>query len=222
MNKRATYQRIARWYDLLDAPFERKRYRPFRPLLFVGLTGRIHFNTQTGDFARSRAFYRMLGFTAGVGGFPKTNTHEMARSLGMYDLCTYEIQEIEVISIPASWGPTSIDLIQFAEPFNRENAVDILVGGNMTVVGVSNGQIGDIGIVGYFSERSVTVGIGDVERFVSDQMDSTGGKQAHSTLGQGLSKGGPVYSLVADILGTGMPSEDSGHPILIFLFLCIR
>ena len=84
----------------------------------IGLTGRIHFNTQTGDFARSRAFYRMLGFTAGVGGFPKTNTHEMARSLGMYDLCTYEIQEIEVISIPASWGPTSIDLIQFAEPFN--------------------------------------------------------------------------------------------------------
>ena len=84
----------------------------------IGLTGRIHFNTQTGDFARSRAFYRMLGFTAGVGGFPKTNTHEMARSLGMYDLCTYEIQEIEVISIPASCGPTSIDLIQFAEPFN--------------------------------------------------------------------------------------------------------
>ena len=84
----------------------------------IGLTGRIHFNTQTGDFARSRAFYRMLGFTAGVGGFPKTNTHEMARSLGMYDLCTYEIQEIEVISIPGSWGPTSIDLIQFAEPFN--------------------------------------------------------------------------------------------------------
>ena len=84
----------------------------------IGLTGRIHFNTQTGDFDRSRAFYRMLGFTAGVGGFPKTNTHEMARSLGMYDLCTYEIQEIEVISIPGSWGPTSIDLIQFAEPFN--------------------------------------------------------------------------------------------------------
>ena len=84
----------------------------------IGLTGRIHFNTQTGDFARARAFYRTLGFTAGVGGFPKTNTHEMARSLGMYDLCTYEIQEIEVISIPASWGPTSIDLIQFAEPFN--------------------------------------------------------------------------------------------------------
>ena len=41
MNKRATYQRIARWYDLLDAPFERKRYQPLRPLLFDGLAGRI-------------------------------------------------------------------------------------------------------------------------------------------------------------------------------------
>ena len=41
MSKRATYQRIARWYDLLDAPFERKRYQPLRPLLFEGLSGRI-------------------------------------------------------------------------------------------------------------------------------------------------------------------------------------
>ena len=41
MSRRATYQRIARWYDLLDAPFERKRYRSLRPLLFAGLSGRI-------------------------------------------------------------------------------------------------------------------------------------------------------------------------------------
>ena len=41
MNKLATYQRIARLYDFLDSPFERKRYRPVRPLLFEGLTGRI-------------------------------------------------------------------------------------------------------------------------------------------------------------------------------------
>ena len=86
--------------------------------LDIGLLGRIHFNTQTSDFVRSRAFYRMLGFTDGVGGFPKTNTHLMARSLGMYDLCTYEIHDIEVIAIPDSWGPSSIDLIQFAVPFN--------------------------------------------------------------------------------------------------------
>ena len=84
----------------------------------IGLMARLHFNTQTSDFVRSRAFYRMLGFTQGVGGFPKTNTHQMARSLGMNDLCTYEIQDIEVIAIPDSWGPSSIDLIQFAVPFN--------------------------------------------------------------------------------------------------------
>ena len=41
MSRRATYQRIARWYDLLDAPFERKRYQAIRPLLFAGLSGRI-------------------------------------------------------------------------------------------------------------------------------------------------------------------------------------
>ena len=41
MSRRKTYQRIARWYDLLDAPFERKRYQSLRPLLFEGLKGRI-------------------------------------------------------------------------------------------------------------------------------------------------------------------------------------
>jgi ubiquinone/menaquinone biosynthesis C-methylase UbiE len=41
VSRRKTYERIARWYDLLDAPFERKRYQPLRPLLFEGLKGRI-------------------------------------------------------------------------------------------------------------------------------------------------------------------------------------
>ena len=35
------YQRIAPYYDLLDLPFERRRYRPIRPLLFAGLSGHI-------------------------------------------------------------------------------------------------------------------------------------------------------------------------------------
>jgi len=35
------YQRIAPLYDLLDLPFERYRYRPLRPLLFRGLSGRL-------------------------------------------------------------------------------------------------------------------------------------------------------------------------------------
>jgi ubiquinone/menaquinone biosynthesis C-methylase UbiE len=35
------YQRIAPFYDLLDLPFEYRRYRKIRPLLFAGLAGRI-------------------------------------------------------------------------------------------------------------------------------------------------------------------------------------
>ena len=35
------YQRIARFYDLLDAPFEHGRYRHIRPLMFQGLSGRL-------------------------------------------------------------------------------------------------------------------------------------------------------------------------------------
>jgi ubiquinone/menaquinone biosynthesis C-methylase UbiE len=35
------YQRIAPFYDLLDLPFERGRYRVLRPLLFRGLSGRL-------------------------------------------------------------------------------------------------------------------------------------------------------------------------------------
>src|SRR5215469_16850009 len=37
----ARYQRIAPVYDLLDLPFERRRYRALRPLLFRGLAGRL-------------------------------------------------------------------------------------------------------------------------------------------------------------------------------------
>ena len=37
----ARYQRIAPFYDLLDLPFEHRRYRRLRPLLFAGLSGHI-------------------------------------------------------------------------------------------------------------------------------------------------------------------------------------
>jgi ubiquinone/menaquinone biosynthesis C-methylase UbiE len=35
------YQRIAPFYDLLDLPFEHRRYRAIRPLLWQGLAGRL-------------------------------------------------------------------------------------------------------------------------------------------------------------------------------------
>src|SRR5215813_1087031 len=35
------YRRIAPVYDLIDLPFERRRYRALRPLLFSGLAGHL-------------------------------------------------------------------------------------------------------------------------------------------------------------------------------------
>lgn len=86
----------------------------------IGLVARYHFATHTPDFERARAFYRELGWTEGVGGFPLTNTHMMARALGMFDLCQYELAAGEVISLPTSVNAANIDLLQFTTPFNGD------------------------------------------------------------------------------------------------------
>jgi catechol 2,3-dioxygenase-like lactoylglutathione lyase family enzyme len=84
----------------------------------IGLLARIHFATHTPDFDRARVFYRMLGYTTGVSGFPLTNTHLMARALGMFDVCQYELVKGEVISLPGSLNTAHIDLLQFKTPFD--------------------------------------------------------------------------------------------------------
>ncbi len=91
----------------------------------IGLVARFHFATHTADFDKSRAFYRMLGYTEGVGGFPLTNTHQMARALGMFDVCQYELVKGEVISLPGSLNAANIDLLQFKTPFNDEPPYDL-------------------------------------------------------------------------------------------------
>ena len=84
----------------------------------IGLLARIHFATHTVDFDRARAFYRALGYTEGVSGFPLTNTHQMARALGMFDICQYELVKGEVMDLPGSPNPANIDLLQFKIPFD--------------------------------------------------------------------------------------------------------
>ena len=86
----------------------------------IGLVARFHFATHTPDFDRSREFYRKLGYTEGRSGFPLTNTHLMARALGMFDICQYELAKGEVISLPGSLNSANIDLLQFKIPFNGE------------------------------------------------------------------------------------------------------
>jgi ubiquinone/menaquinone biosynthesis C-methylase UbiE len=41
MHNLERYQRIAPFFDFLDAPFERRRYRKIRPLLFERMSGRL-------------------------------------------------------------------------------------------------------------------------------------------------------------------------------------
>jgi catechol 2,3-dioxygenase-like lactoylglutathione lyase family enzyme len=91
----------------------------------IGLMARVHFATQTRDFDKSRAFYRKLGYTAGQGGFPLTNTHLMARALGMFDICQYELVKGEVIALPGSLNTANIDLLQFKTPYNDEAPYDL-------------------------------------------------------------------------------------------------
>jgi len=41
MEKRSKYERIARIYDILDLPFEFRRYQPIRREMWTGISGRI-------------------------------------------------------------------------------------------------------------------------------------------------------------------------------------
>ena len=86
----------------------------------IGLVARIHFATHTPDFDRAWEFYQMLGYSTGASGFPLTNTHLMARALGMFDLCQYELVKGAVIDIPDSMNTVNVDLLQFKVPFNDD------------------------------------------------------------------------------------------------------
>jgi ubiquinone/menaquinone biosynthesis C-methylase UbiE len=60
----ARYRRIAPFYDLLDLPFERRRYRALRPLLFCGLSGRL-LDAGIGT-GRNCAFYPPEAIVSGI------------------------------------------------------------------------------------------------------------------------------------------------------------
>ena len=64
----ARYQRIARFYDVLDAAFERKRYRPLRPLLFEGLSGAL-LDAGIGT-GRNCEFYPSTATVSGIDSSP--------------------------------------------------------------------------------------------------------------------------------------------------------
>ena len=64
MSKKRTYQRIARFYDFLDTPFENGRYQAMRPEMFAGLGGRI-LDAGVGT-GRNIPFYPAGGEVTGI------------------------------------------------------------------------------------------------------------------------------------------------------------
>jgi ubiquinone/menaquinone biosynthesis C-methylase UbiE len=64
----ARYERIAPFYDLLDSPFERRRYQALRPLLFQGLSGEL-LDAGIGT-GRNCAFYPPEATVSGIDNSP--------------------------------------------------------------------------------------------------------------------------------------------------------
>lgn len=64
VDKRTKYERVARLYDILDLPFEFRRYQPLRRELWFGLEGRI-LDAGVGT-GRNMPFYPMNARVTGV------------------------------------------------------------------------------------------------------------------------------------------------------------
>ena len=105
VNKRATYQRIARWYDLFDAPFERKRYQPLRPLLFAGLSGRI-LDAGIGT-GRNIPFYPQDSDMVGIDLSPAM----LARATSRRDEVGRDVALIEMDVMHTSFEDNSFDAV---------------------------------------------------------------------------------------------------------------
>lgn len=73
------YQRIAPLYDLLDLPFEYRRYRRIRPLLFEGLSGRI-LDAGVGT-GRNASFYPRAASVVGIDLSPAMLARAARRSM---------------------------------------------------------------------------------------------------------------------------------------------
>jgi ubiquinone/menaquinone biosynthesis C-methylase UbiE len=94
MTKRPAYGRIAWFYDLLDLPFEYRRYRPIRHILFDGVGGAI-LDAGVGT-GRNMPFYPPGGEVVGIDLSPQMLTQARKRKarLGI----AVELREVDVLT----------------------------------------------------------------------------------------------------------------------------
>jgi ubiquinone/menaquinone biosynthesis C-methylase UbiE len=92
MTEKPRYTRVARFYDLLDLPFEYRRYRPLRRILFRGVHGAV-LDAGVGT-GRNMPFYPRDGEVIGIDLSPKMLAQARKRgdSLGV----EAELREMDV------------------------------------------------------------------------------------------------------------------------------
>ena len=94
------YQRIARFYDILDLPFEHGRYRRIRPLLFDSLSGRI-LDAGVGT-GRNFEFYPRGASVVGID-FSAAMLAQARRRIGR-SASPLELKEMDVTHLDFSSG----------------------------------------------------------------------------------------------------------------------
>ena len=81
----------------------------------MNITGMVHVNINCRDYARSKAFYEMLGFVE-VWTVPETNSREVNAAVGMQD---YRVNGA-IMALQDAEPPMLIDLLEWQQP--RDNA----------------------------------------------------------------------------------------------------
>lgn len=90
------YERIAPLYDLLDLPFDYRRYRRIRPLLFEGLSGRI-LDAGVGT-GRNAPFYPRGASIVGIDLSPAMlarAAHRRSRSVAPVELRQMDVTDLK-------------------------------------------------------------------------------------------------------------------------------
>lgn len=98
MSKRRKYDRIARLYDVLDLPFERRRYQPIRPLLFDGLGGAI-LDAGVGT-GRNMPFYPAGAEVVGIDLSPAMLARATARKERLGVACELRLMDARATDFP--------------------------------------------------------------------------------------------------------------------------
>ena len=94
MTKKRIYARTARLYDLLDFPFEYRRYRPIRPILFEGVGGAV-LDAGVGT-GRNMPFYPPDGKVVGIDLSPQMLARARKRQARL--VVAAELREMNVMA----------------------------------------------------------------------------------------------------------------------------